>query len=498
MKCTLFLSALLLSSQVFAKEYLVKYQSNNAFAAMMNFSSTGDITVLSNHTRGQLVTVDIAPQNEVEILAQLMSNPSIEYVVPNIKLHTFAAPVDTMALKSQWAIAKVQVEKAWERAGNKGSKNVVVAVIDTGVDSAHESLAKNVIAGYDFADNDNDPMDETGGQNPGHGTHCAGVIGATGLVDGGTVGMSPEVSIMPLRFLDKNGSGDLDKAVKAIDYAVEHGVQVISASWGATVSRATAAPLLEAIKRADDKGIIFVAAAANDGKNNDSTNVFPANSGFPNSITVAASGPNDEKPYWSNFGTANVHLASPGVKIMSTLPKNKYGELDGTSMATPLVAGLVALVKAQDPTLTGAQIRALLQTTGAQVKIQTACNCRVDAFAAVDAVKSQKMTVVPAAATLATGGTLNLSVLYGQAPFKFVSSNPAVASVSETGTLTAAGNGITRVSVTDAAGKVASTLDIHVGANGTDPKPPGDCPLGSQKLCDIICKVKPELPFCQN
>lgn len=505
MKRILFLSALLISSQVFAKEYLVKYHSNNAFSTMTTLSNQGQIRVLDNHTIGRLITVDINAKDEAHSLAQLLSNPAIEYVVPNFKLRAYSAPVDAAGLKSQWAIAKVQVEKAWERAGNKGNKSVIVAVIDTGVDYSHESLAKNMIAGYDFADNDSDPMDVTG-QNPGHGTHCAGVIGATGLVEGGTVGISPEVSIMPLRFLNAAGSGDLDNAVKAIDYAIAHGAMVISASWGASVPRATAAPLLEAIKRADDKGVIFVSAAANDGKNNDSTEVYPANNGYPNSITVAASGPNDEKPSWSNFGTAKVHVASPGVKIMSTLPKNKYGELDGTSMATPLVSGLVALLKAQDASLTGAQIRALLQTTGAQVSIQTACNCRVDAFAAVDAVLAKKMTVVPAAATIATGEGLPLTVLYGQAPFKFVSSNPAVATVTDAGAITAASNGTTRISVTDAAGKTASTLDINVGAKGsenppgggTPPGDPGACPIGDQKLCDIICKVKPTLPFCQK
>jgi thermitase len=508
MKRILFLGALLISSQVFASEYLVKYRSNSAFSTLSTFSYNNQLQVLDNHTIGRLVKVDVNKQNEARILASLMSNPAIEYVVPNFKLHTFSAPLDPMALKSQWAVAKVQVEKAWQRAGNRGNKSVVVAVIDTGVDYNHESLSKNMMAGYDFAENTNDPMDKTGYQNPGHGTHCAGVIGATGLVDNGTIGMSPEVTIMPLRFLTENGSGDLNNAIKAIDYAIEHGAQVISASWGASVPRSTAAPLLEAIKRADDKGVIFVAAAANDGKNNDNTEVYPANNGLPNSITVAASGPNDEKPSWSNFGTKTVHLASPGLNILSTLPGNKYGELSGTSMATPLVSGLVALLKAQNPALTGSQIRSILQSTGAKAQIQTACNCRVDAFAAVDAVLNKKAIMVPNAASMAVGDKVSFQVLNGKAPFKFVSSNASVATVADDGTLTAASNGTTTVSVTDAAGVTATTLNINVGAKSNPPDDggggggggggDGQCPIGDPQLCQIICQIQPDLPFCQS
>jgi thermitase len=500
---------LLMSCQVFANEYLVKYQNTSAFSAMMSLSDTGEVKVLGTHTPGHLIKVDVSAENEAQNLANLLSNPSIEYVVPNFELQILQEPGENIALRSQWALEKVQAEKAWARAGNRGSKNIVVALIDTGADSSHESLNGNMLAGFDFIDNDRDPMDETLGLNPGHGTHCAGVIGATGLIAGGTVGISPEVSIMPLRALDKNGKGDLASAIRAIDYATLHGAQVISSSWGAWVTRATAGPLLEAIQRADQKGIIFVSAAANDGKNNDVNEVYPANNGFSNSITVAASGLDDEKPSWSNFGSSSVHLASPGVSILSTLPHNKYGEMNGTSMATPLVAGLVALLKAQDPALTGAQIRALLQTSGTPVKIQSACHCRVDAFAAVDAVKSQKLTVVPAAATMARGSFLTLSTVYGRAPFRFVSNHPEVASVNEAGVLTALSFGTTRVRVTDGNGKVASSLDFNVSAEARAPasntahsvgrrglRPPQLCPLGKQKLCDVVCKVQPHLRFC--
>ncbi|UOF01474.1 S8 family serine peptidase [Bdellovibrio reynosensis] len=513
MKRALLLGALLFGSQAFAGEFLVKYQDTRALNMLTSTktSSVAMFQAMDHNETASLVKVNINKEHEAHALASLLSQPGVEYVVPNFKIRAFTAPVDAAALKEQWAISKVQAEKAWQRAGNKGNRNVIVAVIDTGVDYRHPALAPNMIAGYDFKENDADPMDKTGFQNPGHGTHCAGAVGATGLIDGGIVGLAPEVSMMPLRFLGEDGSGDLNNAIKAIDFAVEKGAQIISASWGAAVPRSQAAPLLEAIKRADDKGVIFIAAAANDGKNNDKTEMYPANNGFPNSITVAASGSSDAKPSWSNYGTATVHVAAPGENIMSTLPNNKYGNLSGTSMATPLVSGLVALMKAQDPSLTGAQVRAILQTTGAKVSIETACNCRVDAFGAVDTVMSKKMVVVPAAATVKPNDTIAFSVLNGKAPFKYASSNASVGSVSDNGTFTAASNGATTITVTDAAGNTASTLNINVGAVSSNPGnppddggglptpgEPGECPLGDPSICQIICQIKPDLPFCQQ
>lgn len=513
MKKSILLGALLLATQANAAEYLVKYKSTSALSMLsaMTMSKNVKMMVEDHNPTASLIKVDIDKKSEARVLAEILAQPGVEYVVPNFKLKAFTSPVSTAALKEQWANNKVNAQKAWQRAGNKGSKNIIVAVIDTGVDYRHESLAPNMVPGYDFKENDNDPMDKTSFQNPGHGTHCAGSVAGTGLVDGGIEGLAPGISMMPLRFLGEDGSGDLNNAIKAIDFAVEKGAQIISASWGATVPRSTAAPLLEAIKRADDKGVIFIAAAANDGKNNDRTEVYPANNGFPNSITVAASGPNDSKPSWSNFGKATVHVAAPGENIMSTLPGNKYGNLSGTSMATPLVSGLVALLKSQDPTLTGAQIRAILQTTGAKVSIETACNCRVDAYNAVDTVLSKKMVVVPAAAALKVSDKVQVSALNGAAPYTFTSSNPSIATVDANGTVTGVANGVTTITIKDANGVTATSLDYNVGPTsgggtpppggggpGQPPGEPGECPLGDPAICQIICQIQPDLPFCSS
>jgi thermitase len=363
--------------------------------------------------------------------------------------------------------------------------------------------------------------------NPGHGTHCSGIIGATGLIENGTVGISPEVSIMPLRFIGPDGSGDLNSAIKAIDYAISKKVRVISSSWGAAVDRSSAQPLVDAVKRADDAGIAFVVAAANDGKSNDETEVYPANAGFGNTISVAASDDQDAKPKWSNYGQRTVHVASPGLNIMSTLPNNRYGNLSGTSMATPLVAGLTAFLLAQDPSLTGAQVRALLQHTGAKVDIETACHCRIDAMTAVDTLLNKKMFIVPAAATLGPQGSVRFSTKNAKGNVTYTVANAAVGTIAADGAFTAKSAGDTTVTATDASGAQSTTLRITVGAlgeqdppaGGSAPQPPGDgggqpplpqppgggggggggaCPIGDAAQCQALCQIMPDLPFCSH
>jgi thermitase len=495
------LLVLLVFSQAQAAEYIVKYRNESSIMTLSGVK----MQILDSHRAGQFVTVDIKDQDKISVLAKLVTNPAVEYVVPNAKVHALTVPVSDQALKEQWAIAKIQAEKAWQRAGNKGSRKVTVAVIDTGTDSKHKNLAPNMVKGFDFINNNENPDDITSSQNPGHGTHCAGIIGATGLVDGGTTGMAAEVSIMPLRFLDQNGSGDLNNGIKAIDYAIEKKVDVISASWGAAIPRNQAQPLIEAISRAEKAGIVFVVAASNDGQNNDSFEVYPANSGNANTISVAASNSSDGKPSWSNYGKAKVHLASPGDGIMSTLPKDKYGNLSGTSMATPLTAGLVAFIKAQDNSLNPLEIRSLLQASADKVSISTACDCRINASNAVDMVLDKKMFVSPFAITVEKGAKQKFEVVYGQGPFSFASANTSVATIDENGELTALSEGETTVTAKDSAGKTASSYKIYVGKqasneppDGEDPPSDGSCPLGDQALCDILCQIVPDLPFCQK
>jgi subtilisin family serine protease len=204
----------------------------------------------------------------------------------------------------------------------------------------------NDINGYDGTDSIKDPMDDNG-----HGTHCAGIIGAEGDNGEGIAGVNWKVRIMPLKFLGRGGFGSVDDAIEAINYAIdrkEHGVNVriISASWGSTQkSRA----LGDVIKAAGDAGILFVAAAGNDSSDNDRRPHYPSNYDLPNVVSVAALDRNDNLAGFSNYGVKTVHVAAPGKDILSTWLNNDYREASGTSMATPYVSGVAALIVANEP-----------------------------------------------------------------------------------------------------------------------------------------------------
>jgi thermitase len=506
-----------------AAEYIVKFKNSAEAVAAFNQESIGEAAVSDLHEAGSLVTVRIdnknAPEKAARQLVELMARPDVEYVVENAPVHMLGMPNDPR-VGEQWSLAKVNAGAAWDRT--VGSRSVVVAVIDTGIDATHPDLKDNMwknnaeIAGngvdddnngyvddtygWDFLDNDKDPADVTSSQNPGHGTHCAGIVGATGDNGVGISGMSQQVSMMALRFIGPNGQGDLMGAIKAIDYAIANKADIISASWGAKVPSSQATPLIEAIGRANDAGVIFVAAAANDGANNDTTSMYPANAEFPNMIAVAASDNSDAKPSWSNYGKAKVALASPGHNILSTLPNNTYGNLSGTSMATPMVAGLVALLQSEAKMksgkgLTGAEMRSLLQTTGTKVQIETACDCRIDALAAVEALNASKLVVVPAAATFAPNSTGKFAAIGGNGGYQFFSMNPGTLEVNADGSFTAKAEGETTIKVTDSSGTQAQSLAIRVavaqqGGGGEE------CPLPDPMMCQLMCLIDPTLPWC--
>ena len=285
-----------------------------------------------------------------------------------------STPNDT-SLNQLWGMSKIDAYSAWNlTTGGSGANRVVVAVIDTGADYTHPDLAANIwnnpnagkdgfvgdFHGYDFANNDGNPMDDNG-----HGTHVAGTIGAVGNNGLGVAGVNWAVSIMPLKFMTATGSGYLSDAIRAINYTTmertQYGVnvRVINASWG---GGGFSAAMQSAIQAAGNAGILFVAAAGNDAANNDAVPHYPAGYNSTNVIAVAATDQNDRLASFSCYGATTVDLAAPGVSIYSTVPGNRYGSLSGTSMATPHVAGAAALAWAYNPTATVAQIRnALLQ-----------------------------------------------------------------------------------------------------------------------------------------
>jgi len=196
----------------------------------------------------------------------------------------------------------------------------------------------------------------------GHGTHCAGIIGAEGGNDIGITGVNWKVQIMPLKFMNAGGYGTTKDAVEAINYVIDRkkagvNVRVISASWGSTQkSRA----LEDVIRKAYEAGILFVAASGNASTNNDRNPHYPSSYNIPNVISVAALDRNDQLASFSNYGVKSVAIAAPGVDILSTWLGDEYEEKSGTSMATPVVAGVAALVVAHEPKITVDELRTRL------------------------------------------------------------------------------------------------------------------------------------------
>ncbi len=268
----------------------------------------------------------------------------------------------------------------------KGSKKILVAVIDSGVDYNHEDLAKNYWnnpaelgidshgidkskngidddnngfiddwRGWNFVGNNNNPMDDNK-----HGTHCAGTIGAVGNNGIGITGLNWNSSIVGLKFLDTEGAGSLANGVLAIEYAIKLGVTVMNNSWGGDEYSPTMAA---AIQKASKAGILFVVAAGNNGIDNDVNLDYPAAYPFENIISVGAINTEGNLASFSNYGEKSVQLVAPGTNIFSTTPGNSYEQLDGTSMAAPFVTGAIALIKSRFPQLTSKQIKARLLGT---------------------------------------------------------------------------------------------------------------------------------------
>lgn len=324
--------------------------------------------------------------NVEKFLENISKNPNIEIGEPDFKVSTQRIPNDEYfdllwGLHNPLNDADIDAPESWDK--NTGSSDVIVAVIDTGVDYNHEDLAPNMwtnpgeiagngldddnngfiddIYGADFTgDNNGDPMDDHG-----HGTHCAGTISGVGNNGIGVTGVSWNARIMALKFLNSGGGGYVSDAIEAVIYGMNHGADIMSNSWGGNnYSQA----MFDAISMANNMGILFVAAAGNRYGSNDHSPYYPQGYLLPNVISVAATDSNDNKAHFSSYGANTVHLGAPGVNIYSSVPtgscrycsSNGYLYLSGTSMATPHVSGAAALLLARAPSLTATALKSAL------------------------------------------------------------------------------------------------------------------------------------------
>ncbi|MHA1770893.1 MAG: S8 family serine peptidase, partial [Candidatus Thorarchaeota archaeon] len=289
------------------------------------------------------------------------------WFVSSIQLdHEVSIYQDTL----DWGVDDVDAEQVWGGAedavdvvpGNVAGTGVNVAILDTGIDYTHPDLDAVYKGGYDFVDDDSDPKDQNG-----HGTHCAGIVAAEDNGDG-VIGVAPEASIYAVRVLDAYGSGSTSDIIAGIDWAIDNNMDVISMSLG---GGSFDSAFNDAINRAYDAGIVVVAASGNDGKEAIS---YPA--AYDNAIAVGAIDSSHNLADFSNYGPEQ-EVVAPGVDIYSTMPtytvtlnywwygghSQNYDTMSGTSMATPMVAGVVALILCANPDLTPAEVRDLLHTT---------------------------------------------------------------------------------------------------------------------------------------
>lgn len=401
--------------------YIVKLKKGSNFLSQKSISNFGKVTKVASTSFGTFARLETNIGLTDQAFAALASNSEIEYIEPNyiISLNKVnegeeaSAPKDTL-FKKQWGMKNdgkngtifssgiagedINVLRAWSIT--KGSKSIKIAVIDTGVDYTHPDLKEQMdvntaelngkagvdddsngyvddIYGFDFANKDGDPQD-----GHGHGTHCAGVIGAS-HDSGGVAGVMADVKIVGIKFLADSGSGETIDAIASIDYAIKRGVQVMSNSWGGGGREQS---LLDAITSAEAAGITFVAAAGNESADNDSRASYPANYEVSNVISVGSYTSAGAKSSFSNYGLKSVHVTAPGSKILSTFKRGGHSSLSGTSMATPHIAGIVGLLLSKEPNLTPAQIRERLVNTSVKTdKLSTASLSagRVDAYKAL-------------------------------------------------------------------------------------------------------------------
>jgi thermitase len=382
-------------------EVLVRFKSGVSLAEIQRIAAANNDRIEDEiESVSGLVSIDDLDNAEVgAIVRQYLSMSDVEYAEPNYEIrlddpvnrnsrpvempsNLAGAPNDPL-FGDQWALnntgqnggkanAHIDALKAW--AKTRGSAEVVVAVLDTGVDYSHKDLAENIwvrpanvpqyaddelgsfddLRGFDAGTNISDPMDDNG-----HGTHCAGIIGAEGNNGEGIAGINWNVKIMPLKFLGRGGFGNVKDAIEAINYAIDRkkngvNIRVINASWGSTQR---SKPLEDAIRAAGEAGILFVAAAGNSSTDNDRRPHYPSNYDLPNMLSVAALDRNDLLANFSNYGSKTVHVAAPGREIASTWLNDQYREASGTSMAAPQVSGIAALIIANEPNISMAKLR---------------------------------------------------------------------------------------------------------------------------------------------
>ncbi len=441
-------------------EVIVKLKGKSSSATSGDFFNRmqGKISLKTSFSAMNLHKVSIDQNSKLgasveAAIAELKNDPSVEYAEPNYILRKHQDSLQSSSVLNEDEVraqmqagdtfvqnyANVGVEQAWPMMANltQQTERPIVAIIDTGVDYNHAifrnsnamwrnsgEVAGNGVDddgngfiddlyGWNFHGRNNNPMDDDE-----HGTHVAGIVLGVGQDIFPTVWETAKIRIMALKFLGADGSGSTSDAVAAIYYAVNNGSQVINNSWGGS---SYSQSLHEALTYAYDRKVFIASAAGNSAKNNDVSDMYPANYPVPGQIAIAATNDSDNMASFSNYGVSKVHAAAPGVSILSAVPAEGYRFMSGTSMATPFVSGVAALIMREAPSLTGYQVKNLIINSSSvmsNLSTRVQSSARVDVYDAINSARGQVSTAAyqpsykaeqraPAAADAAASITAN-------------------------------------------------------------------------------------------
>lgn len=329
-------------------ELIVKYKPN---ADVSNLAGKHGGNLAKKNDKIRIAKIKVPKGSDLNNkMKDMQADPSIEYVEYNYKTNIESVPNDP-SYSEQWGIPKIKADQAWDNMS--GGSPVTIAIIDTGVKSDHPDLTANVVAGYNTISDSTNTEDDHG-----HGTHAAGIAAGKTGNGVGISGVSGNSQIMPIKAMGATGSGFTSDISEGVVWAVDHGAKVINMSLGTT---SYSQVLQDAINYAYNQGAIVIAAAGN---SNVSTNHYPA--AMDHVVGVSATTTTDTKASFSNYGSY-VDIAAPGTDILSTTFDGSYGYKQGTSMASPFVAGVAALVWSQRPTLTPGQLEQVLEASAKDI-----------------------------------------------------------------------------------------------------------------------------------
>ena len=333
-------------------EILVKFKPGIAALGAQRTLAAHGLQVTGEIRAIDVLKLAVEPGRELEAIASLRQNPNVLYAEPNhLAYATDTLPNDLYfnpPYSLQWGLSRIEAPAAWDIT--TGANHVVIAIVDTGIDLDHPDLLcpGKLTPGYDFANDDSIPDDDNG-----HGSHVAGIAAACTNNNTGVAGVAWGARLMPVKVLDSVGNGYYDDVAAGIIYAVNQGADIINLSLGGSGGSQT---LAGAVQYAYNYGRLVVAATGN----NNGPVLYPA--AYPEAMAVAATDEFDQRAWFSNYGP-ETDIAAPGVDIYSTWNGGGYLSASGTSMATPYVAGLAALLWSLNPGLTRDQVRDVIQST---------------------------------------------------------------------------------------------------------------------------------------